>query len=289
MTLFDKGPAAGAGQSIPASEYADDDGSADADVLAALRAFPDAVLAGYSPGGAAVVAALAGSRLLVPLIAEVDSTYEVPLARTPDQGAADGGSPGESATGGPAVTVEKDSHVSTVSLRSANGQTGMVALTGVEQLREWRGELAVIPTQAALVAAAAISDGADALLLDPGSAHRLAISGPALWALAERREFVSPVDDPAILAIAEDCVAAALRSELLDRRTGTRIIDGVRLLPPNTPDSDVEIHLLVDPSATQSDVQETLRRCSAELGRSLELRKRLVRGISLGGSATPRT
>lgn len=215
MVLFEKGAAAGGGQSISQSEFAGDDGSADQVVLDALHRCAGLPVRAYSPAGAALVAALAGSRVLIPLLAEVDSTYEVPLA---------------SGQGGPTadVTVEKDSHVSTVSVRSASGEVGMVVLTGIAQHRQWRPDLAVIPTYARRAAAAAITDGADALVVDPGSDHRLAISGPALWALAEGRDWMPPHEDPAVLDAVRRCV----------RNAGLRMVPEERAAPRDRTDEE---------------------------------------------------
>lgn len=162
------------GLTVPEPEFADDDGSQHPEVRAAL--------AGYAAGTAGdvdVVAALHGRRLMAPLVAVLDSVEE-------RQGA-----PGPG---------EKDSHMATVSLVSPDGRRGLLAFTSVEAMAAWDPAARGIPASAARVAAAALEEGADAVLLDLGGPVRFALQGEALAAVAEGRPWEPLHLDAEILA-----------------------------------------------------------------------------------------
>ncbi|MGD9955631.1 MAG: SseB family protein, partial [Candidatus Nanopelagicales bacterium] len=128
------------GMGIPEPEFADDDGVPDpvlADVLA-RHALGEARLSD-------VIRALHGKRLMAPLMAVLDSVMDGVEAGAPGPG-------------------EKDSHMATVSLVSPDGRRGLLAFTSVRAMAAWEPAARGIPASAARVAAAAIEEGADALL-----------------------------------------------------------------------------------------------------------------------------
>jgi hypothetical protein len=155
------------GMVIPEPEFADDDGSSD----------PALGEAGLSD----VVRALHGKRLMTPLMAVLDSVEDEVAAGAPGPG-------------------EKDSHMATVSLVSPDGRRGLLAFTSVASMTAWDPAARGIPASAARVAGAALQEGADAVLLDLAGPVRLAVSGAALLALAEGRDWTPQHGDPAVLA-----------------------------------------------------------------------------------------
>ncbi len=150
------------GAPIPEQEYRADAGEADPRVAEAL--------AGWRQDGDAdqVVRALLGARLLVGLVAVLDSTED---------------------------GVEKDSHMAAAMLRRPDGNTALLAFTSVSAVSAWSTEARPLPVKAIDAARAAISDGAVALLVD----GECALAGPALWALAQGREPIPPSEDPAVI------------------------------------------------------------------------------------------
>ncbi|PWN02764.1 hypothetical protein DJ010_10095 [Nocardioides silvaticus] len=142
---------------IQGSSYVDDDGSAAPALLTALRAYA----AGTDPYPAAL-AAVAGSRLLVPVVAllgevEVD---DAGLAR------------------------DKSSDMATVLMTAPDGRRGLLAFTGTDAMRAWDPEARPVPVAAPLAAATAVQEGADALVIDLGSPHLFAVAGEDLHRLA---------------------------------------------------------------------------------------------------------
>ena len=102
-----------------------------------------------------------GVRLLVPIVSVLDETDEV--------------------TGG-----DKSSHMASVSLVQADGRRGLLAFTGVETMRLWDPAARPVPVTSHDVAAAAIEEGADGVLVDIAGPVRFAIDGEFLADLARR-------------------------------------------------------------------------------------------------------
>lgn len=155
---------------IPEQQFRDDEGRAPAGLAEAVA----------EQDVRAAVAALVGTRLLVALVAQLDSTTT--------QG------------------TEKDSHMAAAMWQRPDGRTALMAFSSVEALSVWDAEARPLPVPAAQVAQAALEDGADALLVD----RRLALTGPALWAVAEGRALIAPAADPQVRKVVEEAAAQAL-------------------------------------------------------------------------------
>lgn len=152
---------------IQGSSYVDDDGAADPTLVAALR--------GYADGSVVypeVLAALAGSRLLVPVVALL----------------------GEVEVDDAGLAHDKTSDMATVLLTAADGRRALLAFSGTDTLRGWDADARPVPVAGVLAAATAVQEGADALLVDVGSPHALTVGGADLQRVAAGWRPV-PVDD----------------------------------------------------------------------------------------------
>lgn len=142
---------------IQGSSYVDDDGAASAELLASLRGYAD----GTAPYPA-VLAALAGCRLLVPVVALL----------------------GEVEYDAAGLAHDKSSDMATVLLTAPDGRRALLAFSGTNAMRAWDPDARPVPVATPLAAATAVQEGADALLLDVGSGHQLAVTGDDLRRLA---------------------------------------------------------------------------------------------------------
>lgn len=158
------------GAAIPDQAFSDDDGTAPEALAQALR----------SRDIPAVVDALRDSRLLVALVAQLDS-------ETPEG-------------------AEKDSHMAAAMWQRPDGRVALMAFSSVASMAAWDPQARPLPVPAAQVAQAALEDGADALLVD----RAVALVGPALWAVAEGRELISPSADAQVRQVVDDAVSATL-------------------------------------------------------------------------------
>ena len=105
----------------------------------------------------AVVGNLAHQRLLIPVIAEVDSMED---------------------------RVEKESSMSSVEFVAADGRKALLAFTGVDSLALWNEQARPIPRLAAVIAQSVLEQELDGLILDIAGPTPTAIDGALLVRVA---------------------------------------------------------------------------------------------------------
>ncbi|HET6727865.1 MAG TPA: SseB family protein [Jiangellaceae bacterium] len=128
-------------------EYTADTGAAEPAVTAALSAY-DAGTGGRED----VIAALTTGRLLVPVVAVLD-----------EAGESDG------------IRTDKASHLATVTTTGRDGRRGLLAFTCLDSMRRWNPRARPVPVPTRVAAAAALADGADAVVVD--------LAGPVVFAI----------------------------------------------------------------------------------------------------------
>jgi len=171
------------GRNLLSTGFDGDDGTADPaliEVLAAARRDEAGVYAGY--------AALAGRRVLVPVVAVLGDT-EAAGTLGPD---------------GKPLRRDKDSDMAVVTLVAGDGTKALPAFTSVQALAEWGAEAGYpqarpIPVSVETAAAAALQENAAVLLLDLGGPGQFEISGSALRAFAQKRKPLPPSVDPEVM------------------------------------------------------------------------------------------
>ncbi|MFI1306113.1 SseB family protein [Streptomyces sioyaensis] len=224
-------------KNIPDSGFADDDGSADPALTAALAAYERD--RGAEPE---LLAALAGARVLVPVVAVL----------------------GEAETGPDGLRREKSSDMAVPTLQAPGGRRALPAFTSMETLQRWRADArpVAVPLRQALLAAS--HEQADTVVVDLAGPVTYQLTGPALRALAEGRTSADPLADPA--------VTGALRA-LLDAEPAVRL---ARLVPSG--ETDATLALGLAPDADPATVAQRLARAVAA---DEVLRARLVKGLDL--------
>lgn len=165
----------GAGRSLAAPAFPDDDGTA----LPWVRDLVSRAVSGEVPV-VAVARALRDARLLATVVAVLDEV---------DESGAD-----------------KDSHMAVVSLIHDDGRRGMLAFTGADAVTMWRADARPVPARGRDLARAAEDDGAAAIILDVAGPARLVLEGIALEVLRDE------LDLPDVCARVE-AVLAGLTSD----------------------------------------------------------------------------
>ncbi|MCG7285534.1 SseB family protein [Cellulomonas sp. ACRRI] len=178
----------------PTSAFAGDDGSADPRVAAALAALGDGTgtLAG-------VVEALAGTRVLVPVLAELEAAETVEV-------------------GGHAHTVDKEASAGIVALQAPDGRTALPVFSSVAAMAAWRRDARPVPTDVVRAALSAVSEGWELLVLDAGGPDTALLPRPAVWALAQQQSWrpaVLPGSDGAAVPSVDPEVREAIRAAVL--------------------------------------------------------------------------
>lgn len=146
-----------AGARILESSFPDDTGAVDPALAAALTAY------GEGTGDfAAVVMALQGSRLLVPVVAVLGET------ETDERG----------------LTHDKSSDMAAVLLTGADGRLALLAFTGSESLARWDPQARPVPVPARTAAVSAVQEEAAALVIDVAGPTTFVLEGEELVAFA---------------------------------------------------------------------------------------------------------
>jgi hypothetical protein len=159
-------------------QFRHDHGDADQQVTAALAAYQ----AGQGSEQAALTA-LAGARLLVPVVAVL---------------AGQGHEAGEG---------DKNSEMVLPTLIGNDGRPAVLAFTSVGALARWRRSARPVPAEAARVWGVAVADGC-AVVIDVAGPVPLAVEGARLAALAAGQPVPPAHEDPDVRAEVEAAVAA---------------------------------------------------------------------------------
>lgn len=254
-----------AGQPFPG-----DDGSADPAAAAALAAFAS----GRASEHAALVA-LAGCRLLVPVVAVLTGAEDTPAtAAAPPRGQ---DRPGAPACPEPPRTPrartrraretrrEKTSEMALPTLVGHDGRHAVLAFTSAAALAAWRPDARPVLTPASRVWQAGAHE-ADAVVIDVAGPVPLTVEGARLAALAEGRPAPAPHEDPDLLAAAQTAAASEPQ------------VARVRLLPGGE-NSDLAVELtLRSRGRGKADVAPAIRGIAAGIAACSG--DRLRRGIA---------
>lgn len=146
------------------------------------------VLAEFRAGSARigdVLSVFAESRLLIPLLTVAGDVGQTPEGRV----------------------VDKTQELSIVTVQAPDGRSVLPVFSSVTAMQRWNASARPVPNLGHMVVRAAIEDGSDLVVLDPGSAEtEFGIRRPALWALIEQREYVAPWEDPVVRAAFDESI-----------------------------------------------------------------------------------
>ena len=146
------------GRRFQSNPHADDDGSADPALLAALIAFRDG-----AGDQVAIVDAYRSARLLIPLVAERG-----------EEGVAPSG-----------LAVDKTQELSIVTVAAPDGRRVQPVFTSVEALQRWDPTARPVPAEGQRTALAAVQDDTDLIVIDPTSDTEHVLRRPAVWAIGQ--------------------------------------------------------------------------------------------------------
>ncbi|MEU4998968.1 SseB family protein [Streptomyces sp. NPDC021622] len=206
-----------ANKNIPDPGFSDDNGSADPRLTSALAAWAEDRTA-HGP----VLEALAGARLLVPVVAVLGEVEEE------ENG----------------LRREKTSDMAVPTLK-AGDRKALPAFTSTASLALWDPEArpVAVPLHQALAAAA--HEQADTIVLDLAGPVPYEINRSALIALSEGRRSQDPLSDPAVTAAVRAAVAA--EPAVLRAYLGAGSADGT-------------LALVIDPSAAPGEAAQRVAR-----------------------------
>ena len=174
-----------AGRDLKSNPFAGDDGSPDPTLVAALAAYEaDPTTTRLE----AVVAALAPSRVLVPIVAELEQGGEGDFGQQ----------------------VDKEASAGIVALEAPDGRRALPVFSSVATLSAWRADARPTPTQATRAALSAVAEGWALLVIDPGGPITALLPRPAVWAIAQGLTWAPAVRDGVVDQDIADEIAAVL-------------------------------------------------------------------------------
>ena len=222
-----------AGREFRANPNSDDHGEADPALWDALTASPR-----DWQRRADVVAALRQARVLVPLLAEA----------------------GELGFNQAGQMVDKTQELSIVKVAAPDGRVVLPVFSSVETMKLWNPLARPIPWPGQRTAAAAVSEGTELLVIDPGSAHEFVVRRPALWALANDELWSAPEVADDIFRAFADSLAGELAIINFALRSGDPGASGVG--------AELEVVLEVSGSVSSEVLDLCLKRLALRWSRS---------------------
>jgi hypothetical protein len=241
--------------------FGSDDGSAHPDVVAALTEF-----ASGRGSEQTVLAALAASRLLVPVVAVLtDGPEPVEAVSAPDQDADIDVDPAAEPALRAAMRGEKASDMAMPTLIGLDGRRAVPAFTSLLSMSRWQSDARPVPVAAHSVWQTACADSS-AVVIDVAGPVAFAVEGARLAALARGEEAPEPYRDPDV----HEIVAAALANQL-----DVASFD----LQPGDGDQDLAIVLTVTSDAST----QAVAKIGTEVAEAVQTRLggRFRRGIAI--------
>jgi hypothetical protein len=237
-------------QNADGRQRSGDEGGADPMVAAALSAYAAGTGSEY-----AALTALAGSRLLVPVVALLSNE------------------PHEADAAGQDAAGEKVSEMALPTLVGRDGRAAVLAFTCLGSLTRWRPDARPLPVSAQRVWQAGTQE-AGAVVIDVAGPVPLAVEGARLAALAGGGRAPLPHEDPDVRAAAEAALA------------GEPLITGARLAEP-ADGSDVALQVMLAAGCDAALAGAAVRRAVAGLMTAMGGRFRRGVGVAVVEAGRP--
>lgn len=224
------------GRSFDVNNFAGDDGSAPAQLIAALRDFREGKATAET-----VVDAIRESRLLIPLLADL----------------------GESETDPNGQLVDKSAELSIVTVATPDEQNGLPVFSSVAAMQKWNAQARPVPADARRVALAAVVEENTRIILDPESETEFAIRRPAIAAIAQDLNWVHPARN------AEVHAAIAKITGEVEEFLSFDLVDGDERSRLHS--AELQLELQLKPGLSEEKLAELMQGLAIALGESGEI------------------
>ncbi|GAA1158457.1 SseB family protein [Nesterenkonia sandarakina] len=245
------------GDGNPLHTFDGDDGLA----TPAVRSARERLLAGELDE-AGFVNSLAGQRLFVPVLAELAEEAE-PVPSGPGKQNAPAG--------------DKQADITLISITSRDGRQTMPVFSSVQALTAWHDKARPVAAETERIMLAALAEGAELAVLDPGSELSFVLRRPAVEALAQATGWVPSYQDPelaeALGGISDLCPGVVQLQLQPGDGVGTRTAAG-DAVPGGGSGPELNIGVVLVPEADDVDARLALASVQAALGEVQMLRER---------------
>lgn len=229
----------------PLHVFDNDDGNVPAPYQSAL----DKLAAGLA-GEAAVVEALSDIRVFVPVIAQL------------------GGNDPHVPSAGEVPAGDKEADMALVTIKAPDGRTALPAFTSTARLAQWHAEARPVAVFVPRAALAAVAEKAELMVIDPGSEVTFVVRRPALWALAQQKDWTPSYVDPALERIVSSAIEQSSRVRRVEVAPGSgvpsRTADG-RVIGGGGPGPELRLTLALEEGLSQEDLRSAVRDLQSRL------------------------
>jgi len=261
-----------AGEDAKIHNFEHDDGTADAGYLAAVAA-----LRSGDGDEAAVVASLATARVFVPIVAQLAEESE--HAHGPHgSGHGDDEPHGHDELHGDKLHGDKQADMALVTLKAPDGRTALPVFTSAAALEAWHPEARPVAVYAARAALSAVAEGAELLVLDPGSEYTFVVRRPAVWALAQQHDWLPSYADPELgraMAEATSGYTAVRRVELEPGGGVASATAGGAVVRGGGPGPELRVVLYLEDGLDAAGVQAIVAGLNADWSRNAVFAERV--------------
>jgi hypothetical protein len=229
----------------PTSQFAGDDGTADPELVRRLEGHRD----GRVPLRD-VVARLAATRVLVPVLAELGAAETVVRDRQE-------------------LHVDKEASAGVVALQAPDGRQALPVFTSVDAMQRWRPDARPVPVEAPRAALSAVSEDWSLLVVDPAGPVTVLVPRPAVWALAQGQEWrpaLVPTEDGVV-------VEAEVASAVADAAAPVQHVVRAHAEPGRK--AEVAVVLALDPGLDRAGLDVVLGQVNARLAASRVISERV--------------
>lgn len=151
-----------------------------------------------------VIASLATARVFVPIIATATE-----LASHEPEFTADSSAQQRDVHG------DKESEMALITVQAPDGRRALPVFSTTENLTAWHPQARPVAVFAPRAALSAVSEDAQLMVLDPGAVTTFVVRRPALWALAQQRDWTPSYSDASLHAEVRRLLAG-LAVEMVD-------------------------------------------------------------------------
>lgn len=234
------------GDGNPLHTFDKDDGAVPAPYAAALEA-----LLNGAEGEAAVVRALAGVRVFVPVIAQLGGEEQAGAQAHSPHPQGDRHSEGD-----------KEADMALVTIKAPDGRSALPVFTSTAGLERWHSEARPVAVFAARAALAAAAENAELMVVDPGGEATFVVRRPALWALAQQEEWTPSYADPELAQLVGGAVPEDGRIRRVELTPGSGVPSrtaGGKVIGGGGPGPELCLTLVLEAGLPQEDVRSLTR------------------------------
>lgn len=215
-----------AGRTLKANPFSDDDGSAPAELEAALGQ------ADETERLVAVADALREARVIVPVVA-----HEHPGR------AADGSVAAHVKHGSGDPQADACASAAMVSVRTPDGRAALPVFSSVARMQAWDATARPVPVEGVRAALSAVADADSLLVLDAAGPVTVLLRRPAVWSVINNERWLPSWQDPELTSVAAQALRGIteLTAVRLEQGTGSELRAVLALAPGLTREQMMDV------------------------------------------------